>query len=139
MEIIPKVGLGELHFGMTPAEIRAKFPKEETYEEWMGGNLDDSLLFHGLILMFDNHDGYGPLHDSRLTDILIQGRSDIRLWGLDLLEWTRDKFVDYLDQTETPYEWRGSLLVPRYSISASFSNSGNLANFEFSHFDTGEN
>ena len=41
MEIIPKVGIGPLHFGMNPDQVRALFAEEETYEDWMGGNLND--------------------------------------------------------------------------------------------------
>lgn len=130
MEMIPKVGLGEIRFGMSPAKVRAIFPEQETYEEWMGGNLNDALLYHGLILMFDKHDAFGPLSDSRLDEIIIKGRTDISFWGLRLLDWSRDDLVSHLDRIQTRCEWYGpTLLVPEYSVSATFTENGRLENF----------
>jgi len=37
---------------MRPNEIVSVFTEPQMYEEWMGGNLNDSLLFQGLILGF---------------------------------------------------------------------------------------
>ena len=53
MEVIPNIGIGPVRFGMSPAEALAAIPEGQKYEEWMGGNRNDSLLFHGLILGFD--------------------------------------------------------------------------------------
>ncbi len=130
MEMVPKVGLGELRFGMTPVEVRSIFPEQEMYEEWMGGNLNDSLLYHGLILSFDECDSFGPLSDSRLNDIIIQGRNDIQLWGVELREWTRTEFVAYLDRIQISHKWYGrTVCIPEYSISATFTDSGRLESF----------
>jgi hypothetical protein len=129
IELVPRVGLGEVRFGMTPSEVRTKFHEQEEYEEWMGGNLNDSLMFHGLIFMFDDCNTYGPLNDSKLTDIVIQGRDDISLWGRNSLEWSRDQFIDHLNRIETSYNWLGTrLFFPEYSLSVTFTNSGKLEN-----------
>ena len=53
MEVIPNIGVGPVRFGMSPAEVLTAIPEGQKYEEWMGGNRNDSLLFHGLILGFD--------------------------------------------------------------------------------------
>ena len=75
---------------MTPAEVRAAIGEPERYEEWMGGNLNDSVLFHGLICGFDDCDAYGPRPDSALRELRISvpHRGDIMLWGRSLAEWT---------------------------------------------------
>ncbi|HKN65015.1 MAG TPA: hypothetical protein VJW73_01980, partial [Gemmatimonadaceae bacterium] len=75
---------------MTPAEVRAALGEPEGYEEWMGGNLNDSLLFHGLICGFDECDAYGPLSGSALCELRISvpHRGDTVLWGRPLAQWT---------------------------------------------------
>ena len=90
LELLPRRGIGTASFGMTPAEVRAPLREPEAYEEWMGGNLNDSLLFHGLICGFDECDAYGPLADSALRELRISvpHRRDVMLWGRPLAEWT---------------------------------------------------
>ena len=89
LELLPRRGIGTATFGMTPAEVRAAIREPEGYEEWMGGNLNDSLLFHGLICGFDQCDADGPLPDSAFRElrISVSHRGDITLWGRSLAEW----------------------------------------------------
>ena len=47
---------------MSPDEVVALMGEEQTYEDWMGGNLNDSLLYHHLIIGFDKYDGLSPVH-----------------------------------------------------------------------------
>lgn len=63
LDILPWTGLGPLRFGMKPNEVRRAFDEDQVYEDWMGGNLNDSLLYRGLILGFDKEDSRGPLKD----------------------------------------------------------------------------
>ena len=81
MEIIPKVGLGPLRFGMAPDQVRALFSEQETYEDWMGGNLNDSILYRGLIIEFDLCDAWGPLAGSKFREVRLHRREDAILWG----------------------------------------------------------
>jgi hypothetical protein len=63
MEIFPNIGLGPIRFGMNPSQVQAVLGSDRTYEPWMGGNLNDSQLYPGLIIGFDNCDDRGPLKD----------------------------------------------------------------------------
>ena len=128
MELIPKVGFGRLRFGMTPAEVGALVPEESTYEEWMGGNLNDSLLYHGLIIGFDECDSTGPLPDSGLNRICVFGREDAVIWGKSICDWTKAAAATHLDQNLIPYRIlnSGDVSVQGLSLSLSFDDSDRL-------------
>jgi hypothetical protein len=128
MEVIPNIGIGPVRFGMTPAEVIANFPDGQKYEDWMGGNRNDSLLFHGLILGFDSCDGDGPLADSRLVEFTIYGREDVRLWGQGLGDWSKEAVAEYLRRHGIPYEIHenGDWSVRPHSLAISFAEEGHI-------------
>ena len=113
---------------MGPAEIRGLFLETETYEEWMGGNLNDSLLYRGLILGFDACDAHGPLAHSHFAEVRLNRREDAVLWGKNLFAWTKASIEDHLQRNGIPYELpdNGDLLVSSLSLAMSFDNSGGL-------------
>jgi hypothetical protein len=53
LELYPGEGIGLVRIGMSPAEVLAVLDEPQVYEKWMGGNLNDSLLFRGLLFHFD--------------------------------------------------------------------------------------
>lgn len=128
MEVIPNIGIGPVRFGMSPAEVLATLPEGQRYEDWMGGNRNDSLLFHGLIFGFDRCDAVGPLADSRLVEFTIHGREDVRLWGRRIGDWSRDAVAEYLGHDLVPYEIHenGDLSVRTHSLALSFAEDGRL-------------
>lgn len=128
MEIIPNIGIGPMRFGMSPSEVLTNFPEEQKYENWMGGNRNDSLLFHGLIFGFDKCNGTGPLAESRLVEFTIYGREDVRLWGRVISEWSREAVTEYLGRNGISYEIHenGDLSVRQYALALSFSEMGHL-------------
>jgi hypothetical protein len=132
MEILPNIGLGEIRFGMRPAEVRERLSETETYEEWMGGNLNDSLLYRGLILGFDAFNAHGPLDDSHFTEARLNHREDAFIWGKNLPAWTKASIADHLKQNTIPYELadNGDLLVPSLFLEMSFDDSGGLEYIE---------
>jgi hypothetical protein len=126
MEIRLGEGIGPISHGMTPAEVRAAFPEPEGYEEWMGGNLNDALLFRGLIVSFTRCDAFGPLPDALVAGIQALGREDLTLDGVPLRQWTRAALRAWLDRrglawTETESGW---LCAPP-RIWFGFDESGN--------------
>jgi len=124
MEIIPNIGLGHLRFGMSPTQVRALFEEPETYEEWMGGNLNDSLLYKGLIIEFDGHDAYGPLAHSKFCGVRINERVDAVIFGQRLLDWSRSALIDRLEHESVSYilEPSGDVSVAELSLAFSFSD-----------------
>jgi hypothetical protein len=131
MEILPNIGIGAIRFGMRPAEVRLLMLEPETYEEWMGGNLNDSLLYRGLILGFDACDAYGPLAHSHFTNLRLSRREDI-IWGKNLFAWTKASIADHLGRNAVPHEFpdNGDLLVPSLSLEMSFDKSDGLEHIE---------
>ena len=132
MEVLPNIGLGVIRFGMRPAEVRGLLLEPETYEEWMGGNLNDSLLYHGLILGFDSYDAYGPLAHSHFAELRLNRREDATIWGKNLLAWTKGLIADHLRRIVVPCEspGNGDLLVPSLSLAMSFDKSNGLEYIE---------
>ena len=99
MEIIPKVGIGPLRFGMAPDQVRELFCEDETYEDWMGGNLNDSILYRGLILEFDLCDAWGPVAGSKFREVRLYRRQDAKLWGKHILDWSKAGLMSYLESS----------------------------------------
>jgi hypothetical protein len=113
---------------MTPAEMLAVFPEPQVYEDWMGGNLNDALLFHGLRFHFDKCDGVGPLPASRLNCIVVHQRENAMLFDRPMADWTWSEVMQELRR-------RGYLSVPPvfedcqvpYRMGMDFDDSGWLA------------
>ena len=133
MEILPNIGIGSVRFGMSPDEVIANFNEQQQYEGWMGGNLNDSLLFHGIILGFDKCNSRGPLPESRLVEARLYGREDAKLWGRIVDQWTQDEVRNYLNQRKIihRFEVNGDLSVYSLNLALSFSKESYLEYIEF--------
>ena len=132
MKIIPNVGLDPLLFGMSPKQVRSLLDEPETYEDWMGGNLNDSLLFKGLILGFDRCNAYGPLARSKFWEATIHGRDDVVIMGKSMLDWSKSAVIDRLGQESVTYslDSSGDVIVPAWSLGFSFDDSDQLIYLE---------
>jgi hypothetical protein len=132
MEVLPNVGIGALRFGMNPTEVRALLQEKESYEDWMGGNLNDSLLYRGLIIGFDECDSNGPLTQSRFRELRLNRRDDAVIWGRNLFDWTKAAITDHLEHSGLPYRLSacGDVSVPDSSLLLAFDESGRLEYIE---------
>ena len=95
LEIKPSEGLGKITFGMSPKKVDEIINEEQVWENWMGGNRNDSLMYHGIIFMFDECNSSASLENSKLTDISIYNREDILLFGKLLKDWTEKDLLRY--------------------------------------------
>jgi hypothetical protein len=106
LDIHPGEGIGPIRFGMRPAELLAVFPEQQVYEDWMGGNLNDALLFQGLRLHFSECDCWAPLPGSTLNWIVIHQRGSAYLFGRPMSEWTKKSVLRELQvrgyEVQTP-------------------------------------
>jgi len=105
-EINPGVGVGPVTFGQSPSEVQAAMAEQQMYEDWMGGNLNDALLFQGLILGFDRCDARGPLPNSRLVEARLAGRPNTQIFSRPTADWTRDELLAFLVK-QGDHEHRG--------------------------------
>lgn len=78
---------------MRPAEVLAAFPEPQVYEDWMGGNLNDALLFRGLRLHFSKCNSSEPLLNSTLNWVVIHQRPDAFLFDRPVGEWTKESVL----------------------------------------------
>lgn len=104
LEIKLLKGIGQIEFGMNPSQVISIMDEEQVYENWMGGNLNSSLLFQGMILDFDQHNSNGPIKDSKFCGIKINSRKDIYLFGRKLIEWNEFEFVEVLHTNKIQFE-----------------------------------
>lgn len=126
-DIHPGEGFGPVRHGMRPAEVLAVFAEPQVYEDWMGGNLNDALLFHGLRFHFTECDARAPLPESRLNWVVIHQREDAHLFGRPVSEWTKDFVAQELQSRgyEVQMPPNGDVEVPG-QIGMSFDEQGRL-------------
>lgn len=127
-ELRPREGVGDLRFGMTPREIRERLPERELYEGWMGGNLNDSLLFHGAILGFDRCDSMRPLPDASLVDVHVRLREDASFADRSLSHWTRETLEAYFASEGVPlqHDRAGGITVLELGLWFTFGSDGKV-------------
>jgi hypothetical protein len=134
LDIHPGQGIGPIRHGMTPDQVLAVFSEPRVYEDWMGGNLNDALLFHGLRLHFSECDSRTPLPTSLLDWIVIHQREDAFLFGRQVREWDRDGILQELRSRgyhpETPPN--GDVDLPN-QLGMSFDDNGRLVWVEVYH------
>jgi hypothetical protein len=86
-------GIGPVTLGMRPADVLALFPEQQKWESWMGGNLNDALLFHGLVFGFSDCDSRAPLPNSRLESIIVRDREGAEFLERPLASWRREELL----------------------------------------------
>lgn len=91
---------------MNPEGVRANFQEEEHFEEWMGGNLNDALLFRGMVFYFDKEESHGPRPDSKMIDFIVRRPDEVWLAGEPLVWWTRENSIARLKQRQIGFSTR---------------------------------
>ncbi|MDY3556993.1 hypothetical protein R5W24_006176 [Gemmata sp. JC717] len=81
----PGIGVGPLRFGARPGAAKAALGPPLDWNAWGDGNLNDSLVYDGVRLVFDRC-GAEPLPRSRLCGAEVR-RADAVLLGRPLAEW----------------------------------------------------
>ncbi len=121
------VGIGQIKLGMHPDDVVEAFAESQICEHWMGGNLNDAILFHGLRLHFDKCSAAGPLADSRLCWIVVHQREDAHLFDRPTSDWTKEGILQRLiEEGYTPQTpENGDVEVPGY-VGLSFNKDGRL-------------
>jgi hypothetical protein len=127
LHIRPGQGLGSIRLGMRPDEIIRVFDEPQMYEEWMGGNLNHSLLFQGLILGFSAWNSSAPLPESKLVSVTIFQRRGACLFERFISDWNKTSLMEELKarrfELQTPSN--GDIIVPN-QLSLSFDEQERL-------------
>jgi hypothetical protein len=121
-------GIGPVVAGMSPEDVIAAMPEDEgCYEDWMGGNLNNCLLYHGLRFHFDRCNTYGPETDSKLDMLVVHDRDDATLFGRPLYEWTKPAILQRLkDEGFDAYAMLNGDVGVRGKLELSFASDGTL-------------
>jgi hypothetical protein len=96
IDIQPRRGLPEVPFGSAPKSVTDLFGTDLTWEPWMGGNLNDSLYYPGIVFSYDSSDSQAPLPNSRLHSIEVSGSIAGTLLGRQVGAWTKKSLADLL-------------------------------------------
>lgn len=104
-EIIPKAGIGPLRFGMKIDTVKSIMGEELVYEDWMNGNLNDSLYYSGIIIGMRPYDTYGPLENSEIVEFRVNENFPALLYGKELFKLTGSQLIELLkEQGFKPYQ-----------------------------------
>lgn len=132
MDIIPHVGIGPLRFGLKRDEVKAILGQDQVWETWMGGNLNDSLFYPGIILFFDEYASDGPLPNGKLVQIAVSSEHPSKLFGCELKRVTRDAVISKVAPDEfsrfPPHYFRSEKLEMHFF----FRPDGALSNLSLS-------
>ncbi len=106
-EIKPNTGIGRLEYGMRLESVKEVMGSECVYEEWMGGNLNDSLFYSGIIIGFRPFDMHGPLPGSKVIEFHLNENLPASLFGESLFDMNGVDLMALLREKEfTPYQSR---------------------------------
>jgi hypothetical protein len=96
MKVYPNQGIGPVRFGMTPRQAKEAMGIDEVYEDWMGGNLNNSLIYPGLIISFDRCNADGPLPDSKVNGFMANETADVFFNSVKMSRLTRDSLKNMI-------------------------------------------
>lgn len=131
MEIFPCEGIGPIKFGMTPKEVENAIGIDQVYEEWMGGNLNDSLFYPGVIVGFSECNAKGPLSNSVVIEFRVNPSEHITLNGIPTTKLNVENISNIVINNENPtVESNGDVLYKENALSLGFLESGSLWGIE---------
>lgn len=127
MELNPCIGIGDIRFGMKRDEVIAILGAKQTWEQWMGGNLNDSLFYPGIILYFDTYNSSGPLPEGRLAQIEVSSEYPCTLFGRELRDVTREIVLSSIAPSTVNHFPNRSVEVPELSMRFYFKPDDTLS------------
>lgn len=118
---------------MNPSQVQAVLGSHQTYEPWMGGNLNDSLLYPGLIVGFDKCDGRGPLNDSKLVEFRINKKADVTFLNKPIFGILQKELLQRLTRHNIRSERNlSSYVLPDLHMEVDLDDQGRVTWVEFS-------
>lgn len=126
MDLIPHVGVGPVRFGMKRDDVLSVFGSKQTWEHWMGGNLNDSLFYPGIILYFDRYNSHEPLAEGRLVQIETNTSFPGNLFGRRLTKLCHADVMENAGAYVVKTFPNGSVEVPALDMHFWFTPEGGL-------------
>ena len=129
MNIIPNQGASKIRFGMQPHHVKEVMGNQLTWEEWMGGNVNDGLYYPGIIFIFDKMRRAVPSKDANLVEIWAHGNNKALIFqSIPLHQMTQTKFTQILESERKEYVLREGVefYVKEWNLEISFNEDGSF-------------
>lgn len=131
MEIYPNKGLGGIKFGMNPAAVKEIMGSDSIYDDWMGGNLNDTLFYSDLIVGFNDCDEDEPLPSSRVVEFRANASDRIKFNGIALAELSRSALTSMIVQGfKATLDKNLDVIFQELGISFGFNENGTVCILE---------
>jgi len=131
MEIYPNKGIGGIEIGMNPDAVKEIIGYDLIYNEWMGGNLNDTLFYSDLIIGFNDCDSDAPLPDSHVVEFRANDSNRIEFNGFTLSELSREKLASMVVQgIKAKLNKNQDVIFQKLGISFAFNENGTVSIFE---------
>lgn len=129
MEINPLYGIGEVKFGMHPSEVKEIMGDKLTWEEWMGGNLNDAIYYPGIVFIFDKCDDRGPLEDASLIEIWTNKKNkELTFQGMSIYKLNKYQSEKFFKSRNLNYTVQESeIYVKDYNLEMAFEGDGTFS------------
>jgi len=131
MNIFPNQGIGALKFGMNPKAVKKLMGSKLIYQDWMGGNLNDSLFYTDLVIGFNDCDSSEPLANSALVEFRANASQRIKFNGFTLAELSREKLRSMVVLgIKAEVDKNNDVLFRSLGINFGFDEAGNVCIME---------
>ena len=118
----PGTGINDIKLGMFYKEVESSFQESIMYEDWMGGNQNGNLLYHGMIMYFNT--------EQILSEIFInENREDVFLFGKTRGFWRKENIISELKLLggKIYNHISGDVLSENPNLGLTFSENGVLS------------
>ena len=96
IEIIPGKGFGHILLGMSLTEARKMSEEHSQWASWMGGNLNNSVVYDGVV---------AHCSENVIDQIHVRGREDAILFGMPITSLTREVLTTVCEKGMIDIEW----------------------------------
>lgn len=122
--IKPMVGFGPIRFGDAPSAVYATFGTQLSWnQDWMDGNMNDSLFYHDVAFYFDKCDNEKPLTNAHLIRCEFYLKDDALLFDRPMTNWARTDMIKQLTDEHLYFRFfkDGSISVPALQLEIGFN------------------
>ncbi|PWF64498.1 hypothetical protein CBX96_04955 [Shewanella sp. BC20] len=131
MEIYPNKGIGNIKFGMNPQDVKEIMGSDLVYQEWMGGNLNDTLFYSDLIVGFNDCDGDEPLPNSRVVEFRANASERIKFNGVALAKLSRTELASMVVKgSKAVVDKNQDVIFQDLGVSFGFNENGSVCILE---------
>ncbi|MBV1922276.1 MAG: hypothetical protein KUG73_16490 [Pseudomonadales bacterium] len=132
-EVILSKGLGELKFGMRPNDVERILGSDQSFEEWMGGNLEGFYFYKGLLIGFSGGDDERPNENSGVCIFTVKPVHELILWDANISVLTDKEIRRLMESNGVEYKLLSDSIIQSTSgkLQFNFDATGKLDELYF--------